>query len=191
MERKIFAILDVDEEVLLEKEDGTIGDRFEQEMGWVANSGITINSWMFMDKDEDDLRQQYRNYLVEWVDRQSFVDEQSSPLPFEKWQIRPIMLANSNIAVSLIEDLGNGEPTQLGERTSTYFMLAKSRETLSEPRYCRAALIEREHVYELHVINDIDMSNCCIYECDRDDTHLRHLLAWLLKKIKEMTDCEL
>lgn len=187
MERKIFAILNVDEEILLEKEDGTLGDRFEQEMGWVANSGITVDSWMFMDEDEDDLYQQYRNYLVDWVDRQSFIDEQASPLSFEMWQKRPIMLVNSSIAASLIEDLGNGETTQLGERTSTYVMIAKSREQNEEPRYCKVALIEREHDYELHVINDIDMSPCRIYGCDRNDAHLRQLLAWLLKKIKEMT----
>ncbi len=196
MERKIFAILNVDEETLLENYgDSTVGAVFEEEMEKVALSGITVNSWTLMDEDESDLRQSYLNYLADWIDRKSWADEHSSPLSYEKWQNRPVMLANANICVAMIEDLGEGEPTHLGERTSRYFHLARSRDGQPD-RFCSAALIERtvletgheQEYYELHVINDIDMTSSRTYMTTyKSRLELSELVQSILKKIEEMT----
>ena len=83
-----------------------------------------------------------------------------------------VALVGPEFATVLIQDLGNGEPTQNEERTSRYFAIAKDR-SVHEGRECKVALVERtegygqdKDYYELHLINDIDMSACKLFFTD-------------------------
>lgn len=79
---------------------------------------------------------------------------------------KKIVLVYPSVAMTLITDLGNGELTANGDRTSRYFDIAKGygeklgktvKVALIEER---AFLPEKEWGYALHLINDVDMTNC-------------------------------
>lgn len=79
---------------------------------------------------------------------------------------KKIVLVYPSVAMALIADLGNGEPTANGDRTSRYFDIAKGYEE-KLGKTVKAALVEekallpkKEWGYALHLINDVDMTSC-------------------------------
>lgn len=79
---------------------------------------------------------------------------------------KKIVLIYPSEAVGLIADLGNGEPTSNGDRTSRYIDIAKGYGD-KMGKTVKAALIEEKTLlspeewgYALHIINDVDMTNC-------------------------------
>lgn len=82
---------------------------------------------------------------------------------------RKIVLIYPSEAMGLIADLGNGAPTANGDRTSQYIDIAKGYgEKMGKT--VKAALVEEktflrpeEWGYALHVINDVDMTNCRLF----------------------------
>lgn len=79
---------------------------------------------------------------------------------------RMIVLIYPSEAMGLIADLGRGEPTEQGDRTSRYIDIAKwYGEKITKT--VKIALVEEkaglpcsEWGYALHIINDVDMANC-------------------------------
>lgn len=85
MERKITAIIGVDDDKAFEK----IGDGpvpyLEKEFGRLEQSGISLKDCFIADDDEDDSWKAYLNYLVEWVfNHQGNEFKGISPTPFQK-----------------------------------------------------------------------------------------------------------
>lgn len=186
MERKIVAIIGVDDEIAFEKIDDSPVSYLEKEFGWLEQSGIFLKDCFIADDDETDIYQRYKNYLIEWVERYADDERMNSPLSFEMWKHRPEILVNSNIFNAMIDDLGNGEPTENGERTSSYFDFAKS-----DNGYCKVCLIERktreDGYYELHIVNDIRMSDCKLFATNgKSKAELSRLVFNVLQMIKEM-----
>lgn len=189
MERKIVAIIGVDDKIAFEKIDDSPIPYLEKEFGRLEQSGIFLKDCFIADEDENDIYQRYINYLVEWIERYADDEKMNSPLSFEKWKHRPEILVNSNIINAILDDLGNGEPTENGERTSSYFDFAKA-----DNGYCKACLIERtvdepnrDGYYELHIINDIRMSDCKLFATKgKSKSELSRLIFNVLQMIKEM-----
>ncbi len=67
MKRKIFALLEVDNDTAFQKiDDGSI-PYLEKEMGWLEQSQIFLKDAFIADEDENDTEQAYLNYLAAWV----------------------------------------------------------------------------------------------------------------------------
>lgn len=67
MKRKIFALLEVDDDTAFRQiDDGPI-PYLEQEMGWLEQSQIFLKDAFIADGDECDAEQAYLNYLAAWV----------------------------------------------------------------------------------------------------------------------------
>ncbi len=67
MKRKIFALLEVDDDTAFQKiDDGPI-PYLEKEMGWLEQSQIFLKDAFIADEDENDAEQAYLNYLAAWV----------------------------------------------------------------------------------------------------------------------------
>ena len=82
MERIIIASIEVDDDRAIEEDRGTI-DYFENEMGWVGESGILVQNCMIADDDDEDDFARYRNYVALWA--LEMPDEGTSPLSYEEW----------------------------------------------------------------------------------------------------------
>lgn len=74
-------------------------------------------------------------------------------------------IAPKELAEAMMADLGNGPTTVNGDRSSTYFLVAKAAE--ERDGEVTAALIENkaglepdEQFYGVHLIDDISMSDC-------------------------------
>jgi len=67
MERKIVAIIGVDDDTAFEKIDDGPVPYLEKEFGWLEQSGIFLKDCFIADDDEDDKWKAYLNYLVEWA----------------------------------------------------------------------------------------------------------------------------
>lgn len=67
MERKIVAIISVDNDTSFEKIDDGPVPYLEREFGWLEPSGISLKDCFISDDDEDDKWKSYLNYLVEWT----------------------------------------------------------------------------------------------------------------------------
>lgn len=100
---------------------------------------------------------------------------------------KKIVLVYPTVATALIADLGYGEPTENGDRTSRYFDIAKGYgEKLG--RTVKVSLIEEKTLlprnewgYALHIINDVDMSNCCLFRtASLEYAELEVLIATIL-----------
>lgn len=100
---------------------------------------------------------------------------------------KKIVLVYPSVAMALIADLGNGEPTANGDRTSRYFDIAKGYEE-KLGKTVKVALVEektllpeKEGGYALHLINDVDMSNCCLFRtASLEYAELEVLIATIL-----------
>lgn len=204
--RKIYAEIELDE---------SVGDRYaetnglgesspvallEKEFGWLEQSGFTLDNAFVSDGDDGDMWLRYLGYLMNFAMRRSFAEStRENPLTWNEWYRRetegPVALVGPRFARTLIEDLGNGEPTQNDERTSKYHEIASGRGTTAG-RTCKAALIERtvgygldKDYYELHIINDIDMSGCkLLYTEHLSEEELYHLLKDTLNKLERGED---
>lgn len=67
MERKIVAIVGVEDEIAFEQiNDGPV-PYLEKEFSWLGPSGISLKDCFATDEDEDDKWKAYLNYLVEWA----------------------------------------------------------------------------------------------------------------------------
>lgn len=67
MERKIVAIIGVDDDTAFEKIDDGPVSYLEKEFGWLEQSNIFLKDCFISDDDEDDKWKAYLNYLVEWA----------------------------------------------------------------------------------------------------------------------------
>lgn len=54
--RKIQVVFEVDEDVLMNEVNGTgvesVSEAISQELGWVADSGIYVQSWEFVEENK-------------------------------------------------------------------------------------------------------------------------------------------
>ena len=80
-------------------------------------------------------------------------------------------IAPKELAEAMMADLGNGPTTANGDRSSTYFLVAKAAE--ERDGEVTAALIENkaglepdEQFYGVHLIDDISMSDCRLVSTD-------------------------
>lgn len=65
MSRKVFAIIEVDDDRAIFENKGT-GEYLEREFGWLEQSGIVLKHWLIADDDDDERWARYINYLIEW-----------------------------------------------------------------------------------------------------------------------------
>ena len=80
-------------------------------------------------------------------------------------------IAPKELAEAMMADLGNGPTTANGDRSSTYFLVAKAAE--ERDGEVTAGLIENkaglepdEQFYGVHLIDDISMSDCRLVSTD-------------------------
>ena len=199
--RRLYAEINLDEEAASKYAETNGYDdvsptyTVEREFGWLEQSGITLANIILADTGDSDLWCRYLYYLVEWAMNRTYDYEPESPLSWEQYKKReecgPVALVGPRFARTLIEDLGSGEPTPNGERTSEYHEVASGRGATTG-RTCKMALIERtvgyeqdKDYYELHVINDIDMSGCkLLYTEHLSENELYALLKTTLDKLE-------
>ncbi len=67
MERKIVAIIGVDDDTAFEKIDDDPVPYLEKEFGWLEQSGISLKDCFIADDDKDDKWKAYLRYLVDWA----------------------------------------------------------------------------------------------------------------------------
>lgn len=105
---------------------------------------------------------------------------------------KKIVLVYPTIATALIADLGYGESAENGDRTSRYFEIAKGYgEKLGKT--VKAALVEektflpeKEWGYGLHLINDVDMTNCRVFRTESlGYPELEALIATILAALEK------
>lgn len=86
MERKIIAIIGVDDDTAFEKIDDGPVPYLEKEFGWLEQSGITLKECFIADDDEDDNWQAYLNYLVQWAFSHRYDEfDGMSPSCYDEW----------------------------------------------------------------------------------------------------------
>ena len=71
-------------------------------------------------------------------------------------------IAPKELAEAMMADLGNGPTTVNGDRSSTYFLVAKAEN--------KAGLEPDEQFYGVHLIDDISMSDCRLVSTDSLET---------------------
>lgn len=87
MKRKIFALLEVDDDTAFQQiDDGPI-PYLEKEMGWLEQSRIFLKDAFIVDEDENDAEQAYLNYLAAWIfDCLNTGRCRKKPTGFRKWK---------------------------------------------------------------------------------------------------------
>ena len=81
---KVYAEFDVDEDRLIDNDDETLSERFEEECGWVEQSGMILKNKLVVDENDDWHR--YLRYLVDWAMKsQNLVTKTDSPLSYEEF----------------------------------------------------------------------------------------------------------
>lgn len=88
MSRKLFAILELDEErANVLKPSMTPVEYIETEFGWLNESGINLRNCLIADEDDEIIWSQYINYLLEWALKYSEERfEGLSPESYEQWR---------------------------------------------------------------------------------------------------------
>lgn len=198
---KIYAVLGVDiEAARMNAENNGLNEKdlpeyVEKEFGKLEQSGITLGKTVVYTDDES-FRRRYVDYVMKWAMGAADKLDNSSPLSFGEWRDREfngiVTIVSSKFARFLIDDLGNGEPTHNDERTSRYYTVARGRGTNSG-KECKVALVERtegygldKDYYELHLINDIDMSACKLFFTDHlSEQELIDLLETILRQLED------
>ena len=87
MGRKIFAVIEVDEE-RAEKlmTDATPGDYLEREFERLEQRGISLKNWLISDEDDVLRWARYIDYLVEWAFEHSGEEfDKMSPGSYDEW----------------------------------------------------------------------------------------------------------
>lgn len=118
------------------------------------------------------------------------VGENGEPVDIPAIKERKIVQIYASEVMGMIADLGNGETTANGDRTSRYITIAKG---VGEKTGLKvnAALVENKAnlaedcwFYELHVINDVDMEDCqSFYTKSLDSGELEEMMGDILKKL--------
>ena len=79
---KVYAEFDVDDDRLIDNDDETLSERFEEECGWVEQSGMILKNKLIVDENDDLHR--YLRYLVDWAMKsQNLVTKTDSPVSYE------------------------------------------------------------------------------------------------------------
>lgn len=86
MKRRIFAMLEVDDDTAFRKiDDGPI-PYLEKEMGRLEQNQIFLKDAFIADKDEPDLENAYINYVAEWAFSPHWSGKINGPLKFDEWK---------------------------------------------------------------------------------------------------------
>ena len=81
---KVYAEFDVDDDRLIDNDDETLSERFEEECGWVEQSGMILKNKLVVDENDDWHR--YLRYLVDWAMKsQNLVTKTDSPLSYKEF----------------------------------------------------------------------------------------------------------
>ena len=192
--RRLYAEINFDEDVASRNaetngyDDAGPADTVEREFGWLEQSGITLGNVVLADDDDSDLWSRYLYYLMGWAMRHGYDDEPESPLSWEQYKKReecgPVALVGPRFARTLIEDLGSGTPTDNGERTTKYDVIMVGRGT-NDGRFVQVSLVEHDDYYDLHVIDDVNMSPCKLIPTKtKSEDELYDLLKKLLSTLE-------
>ena len=192
--RRLFAEINFDEEVASRNaetngyDDAGPTDTVEREFGWLEQSGITLGNVVLADADDNDLWSRYLYYLMGWAMNHTYGDEPESPLSWEQYKKReelgPVALVGPRFARTLIEDLGSGTPTENGEKTTKYDVIMVGRGA-NDGRFVQVSLVERDDYYDLHVIDDVNMSPCKLLSTKtKSEDELYDLLKKLLSTLE-------
>ena len=85
MNRRVFAIIEVDNDKAIAEDKGT-GEYLEREFGWLEQSGIALKHWLIADDDDTERWARYINYLIEWALDHSGEDcDGMSPVCYDEW----------------------------------------------------------------------------------------------------------
>lgn len=85
MNRKIFAVIEVDDDRAIAEDKGT-GEYLETEFGWLEQSGVILRDWLLSDGDDVERWARYIDYLIEWAFyHASDVYADSSPACYDEW----------------------------------------------------------------------------------------------------------
>ena len=84
---KVYAEFDVDDNRLIDNDDETLSERFDEECGWVEQSGMILKNKLVV--DENDNWHRYLRYLVDWAMKpQNLVTKTDSPLSYKEFHER-------------------------------------------------------------------------------------------------------
>lgn len=85
MNRKIFAVIEVDDDRAIAEDKGT-GEYLETEFGWLEQSGVILRDWLLSDGDDVERWARYIDYLIDWAFcHASDVYADSSPVCYDEW----------------------------------------------------------------------------------------------------------
>lgn len=87
MGRKIFAVIEVDEERAEElRPDTAPGDYLEREFERLEQRGISLTNWLISDEDDVLRWARYIDYLIEWAFEHSGEEfDKMSPASYDEW----------------------------------------------------------------------------------------------------------
>lgn len=85
MSRKIFAVIEVDDDKAIAEDEGT-GSYLERMIGHLEQNGITLRNWLLSDEDDCERWARYIDYLIEWAFHHSDnMYSDSSPVCYDEW----------------------------------------------------------------------------------------------------------
>ena len=85
MGRKVFAIIEVDDNKAIAEDKGT-GEYLEKEFARLEQSGIDLKHWLIADDDDTERWARYINYLIEWALAHSSEEyDGMSPACYDEW----------------------------------------------------------------------------------------------------------
>lgn len=83
--RTFFVAVDLDDNCITD-ENLAPADYLECEFGWLNDSGIYLNEFVFAEADSDYKWERYINYLSNWIFNNSDRgDDPCSPLTYQEW----------------------------------------------------------------------------------------------------------
>lgn len=85
MGRRVFVIIEVDDDKAIAEDKGT-GEYLEREFGWLEQSGIDLKHWLIADNDDTERWARYINYLIEWAFKHSGEEHKGMyPVSYDYW----------------------------------------------------------------------------------------------------------
>jgi len=207
-QRRVFAEIlideDVEKSVCEEKgaEDcGTI-DYLKNEFGWMEQSGVSLSRSMIADEDDDSYYARYLGYLIDWaLEQPTDHYEGKEPMTYRQWlsenKQNPIELRKKIVfdspailTATLVFSLRNGPVNDNGDRTSGYFNIATA---YGKKGFVKANLTEEafdlpefDRGYAVHIINDIDGTDCKTFRTESlDENELEKLFEKILNDLQE------
>lgn len=90
MKRKVFAVIEVDDEMAFAKiDDGPVA-YLEKEFGWLEQSGISLKECFIADEDANSLWERYSIYLAQFAFVHVFDDcDDVLPMTFKQFINQP------------------------------------------------------------------------------------------------------